>query len=179
MLAEKSLPPTVETSINAFLVNTGKNLVLIDTGNGTQANSNVGKVQKKLLAAGYRPEQVDTILMTHLHGDHFGGLVQNGKLAYPNATVYVSQKEYDFWLDPQHLAQAAPEHKPAFQRVQNVFKILAAANKVKTFSGDAPLLPGITPVFATGHTPGHTAYSIVSDGNKLLAWGDIVHAEAV
>lgn len=108
LLAEKSLSPTVETSINAFLINTGKNLVLIDTGNGTQANSNVGKVQKNLLASGYRPEQVDTILMTHLHGDHFGGLVQNGKLSYPNATVYVSQKEYDFWLDPQHLAQAAP-----------------------------------------------------------------------
>lgn len=179
LLAEKSLPPTVETSINAFLINTGKNLVLIDTGNGTQANSNVGKVQKNLLAAGYRPEQVDTILMTHLHGDHFGGLVQNGKLSYPNATVYVSQKEYDFWLDPQHLAQAAPERKPAFQRVQDVFKILAAANKVKTFTGDAALLPGITPVFAPGHTPGHTAYSIVSDGQKLLAWGDIVHAEAV
>ncbi|MGL9733601.1 MAG: hypothetical protein ACR5LD_02770 [Symbiopectobacterium sp.] len=70
-----------------------------------------------------------------MHGDNFGGLVQNGKLAYhPNATVYVSQKEYDFWLDPQNLAQACPECKPAFQRGEDVFKILAAENKVKTFS---------------------------------------------
>lgn len=179
LLAEKSLASPVETSINAFLVNTGKNLVLIDTGNGPQASPTVGKVQQNLIAAGYRPEQVDTILMTHLHGDHFGGLVLNGKPAYPNATVYVAQKERDFWLSPQNLAQAAPERKAAFQRVQEMFNILAAANKVKTFAGDAPLLPGITPVFAPGHTPGHTAYSIVSEGKKLLAWGDIVHAEAV
>lgn len=179
LLMDKSLQLPVETSINAFLINTGKNLVLIDTGNGPQASATVGKVLQNLNAAGYRPEQVDTILMTHLHGDHFGGLVLNGKPAYPNATVYVSQKESDFWLNAQNLAQAAPERKAAFQRVQEVFNILASANKVKTFADNAPLLPGITPVFAPGHTPGHTAYSIVSDGKKLLAWGDIVHAEAV
>lgn len=179
LLAEKSLTSPVETSINAFLVNTGKNLILIDAGNGLQANSNVGKVQQNLIAAGYRPEQVDTILMTHLHGDHFGGLVNDGKLAYPNATIYVPQQESDFWLDPQHLAQAQPERKPAFQRVQDVFSTIASASKLKTFAGDRALFAGITPVFAPGHTPGHTAYRIESEGKKLLAWGDIIHAEAV
>ncbi|MEE3652363.1 MULTISPECIES: MBL fold metallo-hydrolase [unclassified Brenneria] len=180
LLAEKSLTSPVETSINAYLINTGKNLILVDTGNGKQSNPSVGKVLPNLIAAGYKPEQVDTVLMTHLHGDHFGGLVQDDKLTYPNATVYVSQPEADFWLNPDNLKQAEESRKATFQRVQNAFNLISNDRKLKTFSAQqAVLLPGVTAIPTPGHTPGHTAFLIESEGHKLLAWGDIIHAEAV
>ncbi|RJL51279.1 MBL fold metallo-hydrolase [Pectobacterium carotovorum] len=180
LLAEKALTPQVETSINAYLVNTGKHLILIDTGNGKQSNPTVGKVLPNLIAAGYKPEQVDTVLMTHLHGDHFGGLVQDNKLSYPNATVYVSQPETDFWLSPDNLKNAPENRKSAFQRVQSTFDVIRKENKLKTFPAQqAVLLPGITAIPSPGHTPGHTSFLIESEGKKLLAWGDIIHAEAV
>ncbi|KHN52356.1 MBL fold metallo-hydrolase [Pectobacterium fontis] len=180
LLAEKALTPQVETSINAYLVNTGKHLILIDTGNGKQSNPTVGKVLPNLIAAGYKPEQVDIVLMTHLHGDHFGGLVQDNKLNYPNATVYVSQPESDFWLSPDNLKSAPENRKAAYQRVQNIFDAIRKENKLKTFPAQqTTLLPGITAIPSPGHTPGHTSFMIESEGKKLLAWGDIIHAEAV
>ncbi|MFC3396534.1 MBL fold metallo-hydrolase [Brenneria rubrifaciens] len=179
LLAEKSLTSPVETSINAYLINTGKNLILVDTGNGKQANPSVGHLLNNLQAAGYRPEQVDTLLLTHLHGDHIGGLLNEGKLAYPNATVYVNERETDYWLSEENLKQAKADRKPAFQRAQAIFRPIIAANKLKTFSGDETLHPGIVAQPALGHTPGHTAYRAESDGKKMLLWGDTVHAEAV
>ncbi|MCG8707322.1 MBL fold metallo-hydrolase [Brenneria sp. 4F2] len=178
-LAEQSLTAPVDTSINTFLINTGENLILVDTGNGKQNNPSVGKVLSNLKAAGYRPEQVDTVLMTHLHGDHFGGLISDGKLAFPNATVYVSQTEADYWLSEANLKQANDAQKTAFQRVQATFDIIRAANKLKTFAGEQPLFAGITPLSAPGHTPGHTAFRVESEGQKLLIWGDIIHVAAV
>lgn len=176
LLAANDLTAPVETSINAFLINTGTHLALVDAGNGRVANPKVGKVRASLEAAGYRPEQVDTVLMTHLHGDHFGGLLHDGKLAYPNATVYVSQQDSDFWLNPQ---QVPADRQAAVKRAQDVFAPIKAAGKLKTFSGAQTLLPGIVSVPAPGHTPGHTAFMVENGGQKLLIWGDIVHAEAV
>lgn len=179
LLAEQSLTAPVDTSINTYLINTGQNLILVDTGNGKQSNPSVGKVLNNLKAAGYTPEQVDTVLMTHLHGDHFGGLINDGKLAFPNATVYVSQTEADYWLSEANLKQAGEAQKPAFQRVQAAFRTIQAANKLKTFAGEQPLFTGITPLPAPGHTPGHTAFWVESEGQKLLIWGDIIHVAAV
>ncbi|MCL2893892.1 MBL fold metallo-hydrolase [Brenneria tiliae] len=179
LLAQQSLAAPVDTSINAYLINTGKNLILVDSGNGKQGNPSVGKVVNNLKAAGYTPEQVDSVLITHLHGDHFGGLVDDGKLAFPNATVYVSQAETDYWLSEANLQQAADARKPAFQRVQETFRIIKAADKLKTFTGEQALFAGITPQPTPGHTPGHTAFLAESDGEKLLLWGDIIHVAAV
>lgn len=179
LLAEKSLTSPVETSINTYLINTGKNLILVDTGNGKQANPAVGKILSNLQAAGYKPEQVDTVLVTHLHGDHIGGLLNEGKLAYPNATVYVNKRETDYWLSEENLKQAPEDRKPYFQRAQEIFRPIIAANKLKTFSGEETIYPGIIAQPALGHTPGHTAYRAESDGKKMLMWGDTIHAEAV
>lgn len=179
LLAEQSLTAPVDTSINTYLINTGQNLILVDTGNGKQNNPSVGKVLNNLKASGYTPEQVDTVLMTHLHGDHFGGLITDGKLTFPNATVYVSQIEADYWLSEANLKQASEAQKPAFQRVQNTFRAIQSANKLKTFAAEHPLFTGITPLPAPGHTPGHTAFRVESEGQKLLIWGDIIHVAAV
>ncbi|WP_192458805.1 MBL fold metallo-hydrolase [Musicola keenii] len=179
LLEANYLKPQVETSINAYLINTGDNLILVDAGTGALGGKNTGKTLSNLKAAGYQPEQVDTVLITHLHADHFGGLVSNDKLAYPNATVYVNQKDTDFWLSQDNLKAAPQDKKAGFERVQTVFRHIRDAGKLKTF-GDTPSLPaGITAIQTPGHTPGHTSFLVSSNGQNMLLWGDIVHAEAV
>ncbi len=95
------------TAFNAFLVNTGKHLVMIDSGGGHCMAETAGQLVSNMNASGYRPEQVDTIFLTHLHLDHVCGLSDaEGKALFPNATVYVPQGEADYWLDPAKEASA-------------------------------------------------------------------------
>ena len=91
----------VQTSVNAFLVNTGKSLTLVDSGTADCFGAHLGSVLKNLKAAGYQPEQVTTILLTHLHPDHSCGVSKNGIANYPNATIYVSADEANYWLNPK------------------------------------------------------------------------------
>ncbi|MGM3183035.1 MULTISPECIES: MBL fold metallo-hydrolase [Dickeya] len=179
LLDASYLKPQVETSINAFLINTGKNLILVDSGTGALGGKTTGKTLTNLKAAGYKPEQVDTVLVTHLHADHFGGLVSDGKLVYPNAVIYVNQKDTDFWLSQDNLKKAPKDKKAGFERVQEVFRHIREAGKLRTFTDHQSLPANIVAVPTPGHTPGHTAFLVNSDGQKILLWGDIVHAEAV
>ncbi|MFP1934952.1 MBL fold metallo-hydrolase [Lonsdalea quercina] len=169
----------VETSINTFLINTGKNLVLIDTGNGEKPGAPVGRLLSNLKAAGYRPDQVDTVILTHLHGDHIGGLLTNGKPTFPNAAVYISKADRDYWLSEANLQKAPADGKANFQLAQNTFQVINAAKKMKVYSGNDRIVPGITALPLSGHTPGHSGMWVDSEGAKLLVWGDIIHAAAV
>ena len=98
----------LDLSVNAFLVNTGTKLVMIDAGAGSLFGPSLGRVVENLRASGYAPEQVDEIYMTHLHGDHVGGLVAEGRAVFPNAIVRGDRHDADHWLSPA-LAAAAPE----------------------------------------------------------------------
>lgn len=168
------------TAVNTFLVNTGSRLVLIDTGAAQLFGPTVGQVLSNLRAAGYDPAQVDTVLLTHLHGDHVGGLLgPDGQPAFPKATVYAPQAEADHWLSAEAAAKAPAQAKGFFKMPQDATAPYVKAGTFKTFQGAAELLPGIKAVPATGHTPGHTAYMVESRGRKLLVWGDIVHNAAV
>jgi glyoxylase-like metal-dependent hydrolase (beta-lactamase superfamily II) len=93
-----------ETSVNGYLVNTGSRLVLIDAGAAGLFGPTLGRLAKNLEASGYKPEQVDEIYITHLHGDHVGGVAADGKTVFPNATVRLHAKEAAFWLDPANKA---------------------------------------------------------------------------
>jgi glyoxylase-like metal-dependent hydrolase (beta-lactamase superfamily II) len=107
----------VETSINACLVNTGTHLVLVDTGAGKLFGPGAGgRLQENIRAAGYAPEQVDAVLITHVHGDHPGGLAAGGRALFPNATVYVSAQDAASWFDPAHKPRAAETSGPASTR---------------------------------------------------------------
>ncbi|EHP37653.1 hypothetical protein OR16_41556, partial [Cupriavidus basilensis OR16] len=106
LLAAAHLKAPVEGAINAFLINTGAKLVLIDSGAGALYGADGGHLLGNLRAAGYRPEQVDAVLLTHLHADHVGGVNLNGHMAFPNATVHVSQRDADYWLNPANRAAA-------------------------------------------------------------------------
>ncbi|KVO63435.1 MBL fold metallo-hydrolase [Burkholderia ubonensis] len=178
-LDREFLEPPVQGSINAFLVDTGSKRILIDSGAGVLYGACCGKLIDNLRAAGYRPEQIDEVWLTHLHKDHVGGIVSNGQMTFPNATVRVSEVEASYWLDPANKARAPAFLSSFFDAAAASVAPYIAAGRFKTFSGDATLAPGMRAVPMPGHTPGHTAYLIESGSEGMLAWGDIVHVAAI
>lgn len=179
LLTRSYLKPPVETSVNGYLVNTGSKLVLIDAGAAGLFGPTLGKLVANLKAAGYQPEQVDEIYVTHMHPDHVGGLAADGKMVFPNAIVRADQREGGFWLDQAKLDAAAPDAKGFFQGAMASLKPYVAADRYKPFDGETQLMPGIRAMPAPGHTPGHTLYAIESDGARLVVWGDLMHVAAV
>ena len=171
----------IQSAVNAYLINTGDHLVLADAGAGKLfSEDKQGHMMENLKAAGYQPEQVDTIVMTHLHGDHTGGLSnKEGSLLFPNATVYANKLENEYWLSEQVAAAAPPEKQMFFKLARESAVPYLSAEKWKPIEPGAEIVPGIKAVAAYGHTPGHTAFQVSSDGQQLLIWGDIVHSHAI
>jgi glyoxylase-like metal-dependent hydrolase (beta-lactamase superfamily II) len=168
-----------ETSVNGFLINTSTKLILVDTGAGALYGPTLGHMLDNLRAAGYRPEEVDTIIITHLHGDHVGGLSKDGKMVFPNATLYVDQKDVSYWLNESNEAGAPESQQGNFKIARQAMGLYLAANRMKPFTGDTVIFPGIKAVEAPGHSPGHAMVQVESDGQKLLLWGDLIHVAAV
>jgi glyoxylase-like metal-dependent hydrolase (beta-lactamase superfamily II) len=156
---------TSVSETNTFLIRGGGKIILVDTGFGTTLFDNM-----KTLGIG--PETVDAVLLTHMHGDHIGGLQKDGRALFPKAKVYLAQQERDYWTKT-NINQGA------------VAALAAYPNKVETFRpGElgtriAELIPGVSPIAAFGHTPGHTLFMVESAGQKLLIWGDLMHAEQI
>src|SRR6266436_6269912 len=174
-------PRLLDVSDEGFLVNTGKQLILIDAGAGSWWGGGVlGRLLGSLRSAGYTPEEVGMVLVTHLHSDHVGGLTtQDGKRVFPNADVYLAKAESDFWLSPEIAAKAPKDAQPFFQSAQAIAAPYIKASKWHTFSGSETIVDGMQIVPLPGHTPGHTGYEFSSKGQKILFWGDIVHAQRV
>lgn len=172
--------PNMQTAVNAYLINTGDHLVLIDTGAGDLLGHSLGNVLQNLNAAGYTTMQVDTVLLTHLHGDHAGGLIDaNGNPIFTRAKVFVAKEESDYWLSQQSANKAPEGLKPFFLMAQKIAAPYIANKIWETYNPSTQLVPGIKSVSTFGHTQGHTAYEIESEGQKLLIWGDVVHSHAV
>lgn len=178
-LAAAHLHEPVITSMNAFLVNTGTKLVLIDTGGAGSMGEHGGKLMQSLKNAGYSPAQVDEIYITHLHGDHVGNLSTDGKPNFPNAIVRVDKADAGFWLDEATMAAAAEGSKPFFKMAQDAVNPYVKTGKFKPFEGNTELTPGIRSVAQHGHTPGHNSYLIESGQQKLEVIGDMIHVGAV
>ncbi|MGZ9058351.1 MAG: MBL fold metallo-hydrolase [Burkholderiaceae bacterium] len=178
-LAKAYLKDPVEASVNAYLINTGSKLLLIDAGSGTFFGPTVGKLMANLKASGYQPEQIDEIYITHMHADHVGGLVAGNQIAFPNAIVRADQREGDLWLSKTNMDAAPKEAKQVFEGAMASINPYVAAGKFRPFSGNTDLSPGIKAVSTYGHTPGHTIYVVESQGQRLVLWGDLMHAAAV
>lgn len=148
---------TVPASVNVFLLKKGKELILIDTGKGHYRKSNL---RKHLNTLGIKPEAITAILITHMHQDHVGGLLTTeGKMAFPNATVYINQKEKKFW-------DTLANQPPLNSLIQGAY-----GDKIKTFEDNDTLVAGIQARNATGHTIGMTFFA---DGNNWFI-GDLLH----
>jgi len=172
--------PKMQTAVNAYLINTGSHLVLVDTGAAKLFGPSLGYVLQNMKAAGYEPSQVDTVILTHLHGDHMGGLNDaSGQPLFSKATIFVAQADNDFWLSQKVADKAPTKMQPYFKMARDSAAPYLASSQWKTFTEGSVLVPGIQAVKANGHTPGHTAYAVESEGQKLLIWGDLVHAHAV
>jgi glyoxylase-like metal-dependent hydrolase (beta-lactamase superfamily II) len=174
-------PHMLDTSDTGFLVNTGKQLILVDAGAGAWWGGGAfGRLTGSLRSAGYTPEEVDIVLVTHLHSDHIGGLTtQHGERVFPNADVYVAKAESDFWLSAEIAAKAPKDAQPFFQSAQAIAAPYIEAGKWHTFSGSERIIDGMQLVPLPGHTPGHTGYEFSSNRQRILFWGDIVHAQRV
>ncbi|NGM88670.1 MBL fold metallo-hydrolase [Parapusillimonas sp. SGNA-6] len=182
MLAGMFVPLTkdgVQTAVNGYLVNTGKDLILVDTGAAACFGPTLGGLGDNLKAAGFDATQVTKIFLTHLHGDHACGMTADGKRVFPNATVYVTKDEAGFWLNKETAAKAPKDAQPFFEAAQQAVAPYEEAGKLKQFEPGDILAEGVKSVALTGHTPGHAGYLFSSDGRQLLVWGDIVHSHSV
>jgi glyoxylase-like metal-dependent hydrolase (beta-lactamase superfamily II) len=175
-LYENGLTDPVGMSYNAFLINTGSKLILIDTGTGGKLTDNplfrgAGHVMANLRAAGYQPEQIDEVYITHLGPDHVGGLTLGTQRAFPNALLRAPKGEVDIF---QH-----PDTAPAWTRNwipfwADLFAPYIKAGKFESFEEDIVLTPGIRALATHGHALGHTSYVVESKGQTLIVMGDLV-----
>lgn len=137
------------------IVNTGAQLVLFDTGLSAEA------ITGALASAGYTPDQVDTVVLTHMHGDHIGGMRTDGAATFPNAGYVTSAAEYDFW--------AAAEND-GFEANVRPF-----ADRFRFIEDGQDVVGGLTAMAAHGHTPGHTVYHIESEGQRVMLFADLAN----
>jgi glyoxylase-like metal-dependent hydrolase (beta-lactamase superfamily II) len=150
------------------LVNTGNDLVLFDTGNGEGGREGgVGQTLANLKASGYTPEQVTVVVLTHLHGDHIGGLMEGGAPTFPNARYITGQAEYDFWSSQDRIGTGAENGRKGV-----VAKVVPLAEKMSFIGDGETVVTGITSMAAFGHTPGHMIYGLESGDRKLLLTAD-------
>ncbi|MGL4858490.1 MAG: MBL fold metallo-hydrolase [Enterobacteriaceae bacterium] len=164
----------VTTSVNAYLVNTGKKLVLFDTGAGSFLGAELGKLIANIKLAGYTPDQIDDIYITHLHADHIGGLIADDAPVFPNATLWVEKSEADYWLNPKNKARASESTRPFFTKAAQILKPYQQKDRLKLFTNPS-VGEGITVYHAYGHTPGSVLYKIESQGKILFVVGDLLH----
>jgi len=175
-LSATGLRDPVGMSYNAFLINTGTKLILIDTGTGGKLQDSplfrgTGRLMVNLRAAGYRPEQIDDIYVTHLGPDHVGGLTLGTERAFSNATLHVPKGEMDIILQPDKAPAWTKNWIPFWTSLIEPYR---KAGKFSSFDGDVALTTGIRALATHGHSPGHTSYVVESRGQKLIVLGDLV-----
>ncbi|HLT02651.1 MAG TPA: MBL fold metallo-hydrolase [Geminicoccaceae bacterium] len=171
-LAANRLPATrFEHSYTPTVVSTGDQLVLFDTGNGAARRSaGVGDLRALLPEAGYRPEDIDVVVITHCHPDHIGGLLEGEQRAFPRARYVFGRREFDFWRGGENIPDGRGPTRELFMQVALPF-----ADEATFLEPDEEVVPGIRSVEAFGHSPGHMAYHVESEGERLLLWADLTN----
>ena len=181
-LAEAFMEPGVFVGpYNPIVLNTGSKLVLVDTGTGEAAykasKGQTGQLLINLAAAGIDANAVDTVLISHYHGDHINGLLRaDGALAFPNAEILVPAKEHAYWLDEGEMSRSPT--KRIADNHKNVRRVISGEvlKRLRTYEWDKEVLPGVTAVGTPGHTPGHTSHIVTSGASKVYVQADVTHA---
>lgn len=164
-----------EHPFTPMLVNTGKELVLFDTGNGSlsaeyeqmKGRLPPGNLVARMAQAGYKPEDVDVVVLTHGHPDHIGGLTKGGQPVFPNARYVFGAAEFDFWNKGENIREARKFNRELYMKI-----VVPLANRATMIKPGDEVVPGIRAVDAAGHSPGLLAFSIESEGKRLINWAD-------
>lgn len=173
-LSDTAIPIPYTTSVLRMAGRT----VLIDTGFGDHGPPTSGRWMSNFRAAGFSPAQVNTIIVSHFHPDHIGGIrLKDGTAAFPNAEIMVPEAEWAHWMDDAKMAAAPDAAKPGFANVRRVFAPIA--KDVKRYEAGKELVPGVTSVAAYGHTPGHTSHVLSSGGKTLMLVADTTNHPAL
>lgn len=178
-LADSFLPTDrFPVTFTTLVINTGSKLVLIDTGNGDLGAPTSGTWMANFRAAGFDPAQVDTVIFSHFHGDHINGFrLKDGAAVFPKAEIMVPEAEWAFWTSDNEMTRAPAGLKGTFENVRRVFG--PVMKDVTTYGWGKEIMPGITSLQADGHTPGHTAFAIVSGAGKLMVMSDVTNHTSI
>jgi glyoxylase-like metal-dependent hydrolase (beta-lactamase superfamily II) len=171
-LIVKAGPDALTMNVYGFLLRLGDRVALIDAGAGRLMAPTLGKFAAALQAQDVAPSQIETIFITHVHRDHFGGLIdREGKAAFPNAQLILHEKEASFWLDTalEDMPKRARQFRDCARDALALY-----AGRVRRVK-DNEDVSGVSAHLAPGHTPGHTGWLVESGGQSMLAWGDLIH----
>jgi glyoxylase-like metal-dependent hydrolase (beta-lactamase superfamily II) len=183
-LRQLDLPTSqVMTPYTCLYIDTGEHRVLVDTGAGDlgahaaqvfpgldHSTSVTGLLLENLRGSGVEPSEIDTVVITHAHPDHVGGtLNETGGLVFPNARYYISGEEWEFWI-----SDAATAKAPAIMVETARRNLGPLKERISLIEGEVEIVPGVRAIATFGHTPGHIALSIASDGERLLHISDAV-----
>ncbi len=180
LLAAQNLPTNyIDIPYTAYLVVQGNKRFLFDAGFADNGSPSAGRIRNNLAAAGFKPEDIDHVVISHFHGDHIHGVrSKDGTLVYPNAKVHVSAPEYAFWMDDARMKAAPEAMRGAFQAVRRVFGGMLP-DRLHQFEPGAVLVPGITSSPAFGHTPGMSIFTVESEGKKFTYVADVTNVPAL
>jgi len=176
LLADEFLPTdAVRMEQNLLILNTGDKIILFDTGMlSMKPNPSLpsGRILQSMAEAGIKPEDVDAIVLTHLHIDHAGGIMSaDGKTRnFPNAQIFTTEADFNFWQSEKLIGS------PAESSRNTVLKnIVPNKDRLVMVKDGQEILPGIQAIASHGHTVGHMSYMITSGGKSLCLTGDIAH----
>lgn len=166
---------------NPIVINTGSKLALVDTGTGEAAfassNGLNGRLLLNLAAAGIDAKDIDTVILSHYHGDHINGVLKaDNTIAFPNAEILVPSAEHKFWMSDDEMNRATkPRVVAGFKNVRRVMNA-EILKRVRTYDWDMEVITGVTAIATPGHTPGHTSHVVSSGSNAVYVQADVTHA---
>ncbi|MCB8882548.1 MBL fold metallo-hydrolase [Acidisoma cellulosilytica] len=168
-------PPRL--TVNAFVIETAGRTILVDAGGGSSTIYSMGLLPENLKAAGFAPEDFDTVLLSHIHPDHSNGLLDpDGKAMFPRAELVIHKDDVAFWSDPALRDGRVPAATPYLDAAQAL--LTTYRDHIRLIDG-GEVLSGITQLPLPGHTPGHSGYRLDSAGETLVIWGDTVHVPEI
>jgi glyoxylase-like metal-dependent hydrolase (beta-lactamase superfamily II) len=161
----------IQNTFTSLVVQNGNDVTLLDAGLGEFGPPTTGQWMGNFRAAGFTPQQVNRIVISHFHGDHIGGIrKRDGSLTFANAQIMVPEPEWAFWMDDARMAAAPETGRAGFQNARRVFAPIAA--NVTRYAPGSEIAPGISSMPAFGHSPGHTVFLVSSGMGKLLFLAD-------